>query len=77
MKKALESGTSEYFGRGKLMLVGQGRAGKTTTLRSLLAKPFEKNQQSTVGAATSDMAVTVDTQDVRSWQVALHFYFYL
>ncbi|EGD81579.1 hypothetical protein PTSG_11865 [Salpingoeca rosetta] len=65
---AIAAGASDLFGRGKLMLVGQGRAGKTTTLRSLLAKPFEKDQQSTVGAATSDMAVTVDTQDVRSWQ---------
>ena len=66
---ALESGASDHFGRGKLMLVGQGHAGKTTTLRSLLAKPFVKDQLSTVGAATSDMAVTVDTQDVQSWQV--------
>lgn len=30
--------------RGRLVLLGQGRAGKTSTVRSLVGKPFDKSQ---------------------------------
>jgi len=36
--------------RSKLMFVGQGRAGKTATVRSLLGKEFNEEWDSTVGA---------------------------
>eukprot|EP00049_Salpingoeca_infusionum_P000833 m.42669 g.42669 ORF g.42669 m.42669 type:complete len:1316 (+) comp10724_c1_seq1:102-4049(+) len=65
---ALRKGQSDEFRRGKLMIVGQGRAGKTTTFESLMGKPFERHQQSTVGATTADLSVTVDTKDIQSWE---------
>ncbi len=36
--------------RSKVMLVGDGRAGKTSTLRSLKGQPFRTNEKSTCGA---------------------------
>eukprot|EP00055_Hartaetosiga_balthica_P014855 m.84206 g.84206 ORF g.84206 m.84206 type:complete len:742 (+) comp8710_c0_seq4:184-2409(+) len=65
---AINKGETDYFGRGKLMVVGQGRSGKTTTIDSLMGRPFNAKQQSTVGAATDNLAVTVDTEDVQSWK---------
>ena len=59
----------EMFARAKLMLVGEGRAGKTTTLHSLLGKQFNAKQHSTQGADSHDMAVTVDSMDVCKWKV--------
>ena len=57
------------FARAKLMLVGEGRAGKTTTLDSLMGKKFNAQQHSTYGADSQDMAVTVDSKDVCQWEV--------
>ena len=46
-----------------LMLVGEGRAGKSSLVDSLGGKPF-KHTDSTAGVATS----TVDTTDMHNWQ---------
>jgi len=49
------------WNRSKLMIVGQGRAGKTATVRSLLGESFEPEWESTVGASlkqTTTMAST-------------------
>ena len=54
----------QMFARAKLMLVGEGRAGKTTTLNSLLGKQFNERQHSTQGADSHDMAVPVASMDV-------------
>ena len=37
--------------RVKLLVVGRERVGKTSTVRALLGKPFNKEEPSTVGAA--------------------------
>jgi hypothetical protein len=41
--------------RGKVMFVGEGRAGKTATMRSLLRLPFDPALGSTVGATTNNV----------------------
>ena len=41
----------------KLMVVGQGGAGKTSTVRSLLGQPFDANWHSTVGASLTQAKV--------------------
>ena len=66
---AAGTGGSEMFGRTKLMLVGEGRSGKTTTLGSLLGRGFDEQQHSTYGADSTDLAVTVDAMDVCEWKV--------
>tara|TARA_B100000614_G_scaffold224732_1_gene213801 strand:+ start:178 stop:501 length:324 start_codon:yes stop_codon:yes gene_type:complete len=69
MQDMAERNGKEMFARAKLMLVGEGRAGKTTTLHSLLGKQFNAKQHSTQGADSHDMAVTVDSMDVCKWKV--------
>jgi hypothetical protein len=51
---ALASGGGEPLNRSKLCLVGEGRAGKTSVLRAMLGKPYERTA-STVGAATGQV----------------------
>ena len=48
--------------RARVIVVGQGRAGKTSFVRALRNLPF-KNTDSTVGVATD----TVETTDVHKW----------
>ena len=69
MREMADHNGKEMFARAKLMLVGEGRAGKTTTLNSLLGKQFNERQHSTQGADSHDMAVTVDSMDVCKWKV--------
>ncbi len=45
------------FRRSKLVMLGRGRAGKTSTVNSLLSKPFDDKQHSTVGCHLSDAMV--------------------
>ena len=61
-KEALEQDGGESWSRSKLMLVGEGRAGKTSVLRSLMGKEFRIDERSTIGAETDECIV--DTTDV-------------
>ncbi|GMH63278.1 hypothetical protein TrRE_jg11703 [Triparma retinervis] len=58
---ALSSGQLP-FNRSRVMVVGQGRVGKTTLLRRLLGEPFNPNEQSTVGAVTQDIDAKVSNR---------------
>ncbi|EGD72606.1 GTPase [Salpingoeca rosetta] len=73
MQEIAERCDQQMAGRAKLNLVGQGRAGKTTTLRSLRGLGFNKDEHSTKGAATHDMNVTVDSMDVYQWKAVTGF----
>jgi tetratricopeptide (TPR) repeat protein len=57
--EAIREGDTAPFGRSKLGMVGRGRAGKSSTVSSLLGLPFDPHKASTVGADTS-YNVTVD-----------------
>ena len=52
LKKATAVGDKAPWGRAKLMVVGQGRAGKTSTVRRLLGRGFNANEASTLGLQT-------------------------
>ena len=47
----LDNNEMVRWGRSKLMVIGQGGAGKTSTVRSLLGKAFVKEHDSTIGAS--------------------------
>ena len=74
LRDAIMNGDSMAWMRSKLMLVGEGRAGKTSTLRSLLGQVFNENQQSTIGADMADCIidnfnVTLDQDETgKPWQ---------
>ncbi|KAJ3122393.1 component of the polarisome [Nowakowskiella sp. JEL0407] len=63
MRKALERGMLPVK-RMKVVLVGQGRAGKTSLLRALRAKSFEKDEKSTVYVSP----VEVDQHFLEDWK---------
>jgi hypothetical protein len=48
--------------------VGQGRAGKTSTLASLNGKAFVDGQASTIGLASGSILCELSQQAVRSWK---------
>ncbi|GBG34849.1 F-box/WD repeat-containing protein 7 [Hondaea fermentalgiana] len=61
LKTALANGDAAELGRCKLMLIGQGAAGKTSTVRSLLGMEPEPAHISTVG-------VKLTRTDAESWE---------
>ena len=59
-QKAMQSGKVKVY-RGRIMLLGQDRAGKTSLRKSLLGLPFDPEQQSTVG---------VEVDEVKNWMLS-------
>ncbi|GBG34317.1 Leucine-rich repeat serine/threonine-protein kinase 2 [Hondaea fermentalgiana] len=47
--EALKANEKVRWGRAKLMVVGKGAAGKTSTIRTLLNQPFNPDHDSTIG----------------------------
>ena len=56
-QKAMKSGKVRVY-RGRIMLLGQDRAGKTSLKKSLLGLPFDPEEESTVG---------VEVDEVQNW----------
>ena len=56
-QKAMKSGKVKVY-RGRIMLLGQDRAGKTSLKKSLLGLPFDPEEESTVG---------VEVDEVQNW----------
>uniref|UniRef100_A0A7S3PIY2 non-specific serine/threonine protein kinase n=1 Tax=Aplanochytrium stocchinoi TaxID=215587 RepID=A0A7S3PIY2_9STRA len=56
-KDVLKYGDQGPWKRAKLMVVGEGRAGKTATVRSLIGRSFKKKIKSTVGAAINESRI--------------------
>ena len=59
-QKAMKSGKVKVY-RGRIMLLGQDRAGKTSLRKSLLGLPFDPEQESTVG---------VEVDEVKNWMLS-------
>mmetsp|Transcript_17500 Transcript_17500/g.22287 ORF Transcript_17500/g.22287 Transcript_17500/m.22287 type:complete len:825 (-) Transcript_17500:108-2582(-) len=57
---AIKYGEKGPWKRAKLMVIGQGRAGKSATVRSLLGEKFDPNGESTVGISLSRTNVRGD-----------------
>ena len=54
--------------RGRILLIGQDRAGKTSLKKSLLGLPFDFEEQSTVGIEVDPSKCEIDVdQAVRDW----------
>lgn len=65
LEDALAVDESLPWRRGRLVLLGQGRAGKTSTVRSLVGKPFDEAQNSTLGVETS--SCEIHRSDAVNW----------
>ena len=63
-QKAMKSGKVKVY-RGRIMLLGQDRAGKTSLKKSLLRLPFDPKEESTVGVDRSKCELEVD--EVQNW----------
>lgn len=66
--KALTEDQNGPWRRSKLMVIGQGRAGKSATVRSLLGQTFEPNLPSTVGAHVSQSVVHSSSTSDGIWK---------
>ena len=66
-QKALLNGTVQVY-RGRVMFLGQDRAGKTSLKKSLLDMPFNPEEDSTVGVEVDPSKFEVDVDQVKNWQ---------
>lgn len=66
--RALEHGKKEWR-RSKIMLVGEGLAGKTSLANAILGKVFDENSQSTAGIneLVCDVAQAYSTEENGKW----------
>ena len=54
--------------RGRIMLLGQDRAGKTSLKKSLLGMPFNPEEESTIGVEVDPSKCEVEVDQVRNWE---------
>ena len=66
-QKAMRNGKVQVY-RGRIMLLGQDRAGKTSLKKSLLGIPFNPEEESTVGVEVDPSKFEVDVDHVKNWQ---------
>ena len=65
-EKALKEGSVNVY-RGRVLLVGQDRAGKTSLKKSLLGLPFNPNEQSTEGIEVDPSICEIEVDQVKNW----------
>ena len=70
-REAMEKGSVEVY-RGRIMLIGQDRAGKTSLKKFLLGIPFDPEEESTVGIKVDPTKFEVDIDQVKNWQCTDH-----
>lgn len=56
--QSLQSETKGPWHRSRLMFIGQGMAGKTATIRSILSEQFDPHWKSTIGISLTETSVT-------------------
>lgn len=66
-QKAMRKGRVQVY-RGRIMLLGQDRAGKTSLKKSLLGIPFNPEEESTIGVEIDPSKFEVDVDQVKNWQ---------
>ena len=64
--KALRDGSVNVY-RGRILLIGQDRAGKTSLKKSLLGLPFDPKEQSTDGIEVEASTCEIEVQQVKNW----------
>ena len=65
--QALRDGSVNVY-RGRILLIGQGRAGKTSLKKSLTGRPFNPKEQSTEGIHVDPSTFEIDVDQVKNWQ---------
>ena len=65
-KKALRDGFVNVY-RGRILLIGQDRAGKTSLKKSLLGLPFDPKEQSTEGIEVQASTCEIKVEQVKNW----------
>jgi len=58
--KAVVDGGMAPWNRSKLMVIGQGRAGKTATVRALQGQSFVPDLESTIGASLTETHIRIE-----------------
>ena len=66
-QSALRDGAVNVF-RGRVLLIGQYRAGKTSLKKSLVGLPFNRKEKSTKGIEVDPSKFQLDVDEVRNWQ---------
>ncbi|XP_074621215.1 uncharacterized protein LOC141879799 isoform X2 [Acropora palmata] len=65
-QKAMKSGKVEVY-RGRILLLGQEGAGKTSLKKSLLGLPFDPKEESTVGVEVDWSKCELEGDEVQNW----------
>ena len=65
--QALRDGSVNVY-RGRILLIGQDRAGKTSLKKSLTGRPFNSKEQSTEGIQVDPSMFEIDVDQVKNWQ---------
>jgi len=66
-QSALKDGAVNVY-RGRVLLIGQDRAGKTSLKKSLIGLPFNPKEKSTDGIEVDPSKFQLDVDEVRNWQ---------
>ena len=66
-QSALKDGAVNDY-RGRVLLIGQYRAGKTSLKKSLIGLPFNSKEKSTDGIEVDPSKFQLDVCEVRNWQ---------
>lgn len=67
-QRALKQGKVRVY-RGRVMLIGQNRAGKTSLKKSLLGMTFDPGEPSTEGIEVDPSRFEVDVDRIMNWQL--------
>ena len=66
-ESALKDGAVNIY-RGRVLLIGQDRAGKTSLKKSLIGLPFNSKEKSTDGIEVDPSKFRLNFDEVRNWQ---------
>ena len=65
-EEALRDGFVNVY-RGRIVLVGQDRAGKTSLKKTLLGLPFDYQEQSTDGVEIEPSKFEIEVEQIKNW----------
>ena len=66
-QRALKDGAVNVY-RGRVLLIGQDRAGKTSLKKSLIGLPFNRKEKSTDGIEVDPSKFQLDVGEIRNWK---------
>ena len=67
-RNALKNGKVKVY-RGRIMFIGQDRAGKTSLKKHLLGLPFDPDEQSTDGVEVDPSTFEFDVDHATNWKI--------